>query len=151
MGVTKIDSAGRQFIYRQEGVRLEAYKDVAGIPTIGVGFTWYPDTGKKVQMGDKITQEQCDEIFDKVVSTFEKGVSNVVNFELNQNQFNALVSFTYNVGLKALDNSTLLKKINEKAEPSDIKIAFMMWIKAGGKINDDLKKRRLAEANLYLK
>lgn len=151
MGVTKIDGAGRQFIYHQEGVRLKAYKDVAGIPTIGVGFTWYPESGKKVQLGDEITQEQCDEIFDKVVSSFESGVSRVIKVELNQNQFNALVSFSYNVGLKALDNSTLLKKINANAEPADIKVAFMMWIKAGGKINEDLKKRRLAEANLFLK
>jgi len=144
----KIDNTGRDFIYKHEGVRLKAYLDVAGIPTIGVGFTYMPG-GKKVALGDKITLAQCDSLFTTIVADFEAAVNKMVKVSLTQNQFNALVSFSFNVGTSALAQSTLLKRVNANASPEQIKAAFAMWVKAGGKVIPDLVKRRNDEANLY--
>ena len=146
----RIDNTGRDFIYKQEGVKLKAYKDVAGIPTIGVGFTFYPG-GKKVAMGDVITLAQCDTMFTAIVSNFEDAVTKAVKVPINQNQFNALVSFSFNVGTVAFSSSTLLKKINSKSPEADIRAQFALWKKAGGKIVDDLVERRKDEADLYFK
>lgn len=147
----KIDLEGRKFIYSEEGVRLKAYKDVVGIPTIGVGFTYYPGTGKKVEMGDTITQGQCDDIFTHIISTYEQAVTDAVKITLNQHQFNALVSFTFNVGTAAFKNSTLLKLINANASEDAITNQFLLWKKAGGKVVEDLLERRKREAALYFK
>jgi lysozyme len=146
----KIDDAGRDFIYKHEGIRLKTYLDVAGVPTIGVGFTYYPN-GKKVAIGDEITLIQCDEYFTSIIASYEAAVLKAVKIPLTQNQFNALVSFSYNVGTGALTKSTLLKRINSKASPELIKAAFLMWVKAGGKVNSDLTKRRNDEADLFNK
>jgi lysozyme len=144
----KIDSVGRNFIYLKEGVRLKAYKDVVGIPTIGVGFTYYPG-GKKVQMADVISLKQCDDIFTAVVADFEKAVSAAIKVPLTQNQFNALVSLAYNIGTAGFSKSTLVKRINAGESPESITAAFNMWNKAGGKVNSTLTKRRADEAKLY--
>lgn len=150
----KIDTAGRDFIYKQEGVRLKAYYDVAGVATIGVGMTYYPGTGKSVKIGDTITLQQCDTMFGLVVADFEKAVTAAIEVPLSQSQFNALVSFTYNVGTgnstKGFLGSTLLKRINAKASVDLIRAAFLMWVKAGGKVNADLKKRRNLEADMFI-
>jgi lysozyme len=150
INVKSIDKAGRDFIYKEEGVRLKAYLDVAGIPTIGVGFTYYP-SGKKVQLGESINMYQCDLMFDTVVKTYENAVNKAVKVPLNQSQFNALVSFTFNVGAGAFQKSTLLKKINNGAAESEIRTEFLKWKIAGGKVIDGLLKRRIREANLYYK
>lgn len=151
----RIDAAGRDFIYKQEGVRLKAYYDVAEVATIGVGMTYYPATGKNVKIGDTISLEQCDSMFTALVKSYEEAVTAAVKVPLNQSQFNALVSFTYNVGIgnatKGFLGSTLLKRINAKASPDLIKAAFLMWIKAGGKVVADLKTRRTIEADLFIK
>jgi len=146
----RIDSAGREFIYNHEGVRLKAYKDVAGIPTIGVGFTYYPG-GRKVKIGDTITQAECDSMFTNIVSSYEEAVNKFVKVPINQNQFNALVSFSFNVGTGALEKSTLLKRVNAKSSPDLIKTAFLMWDEAGGKVVSDLLDRRKDEADLFNK
>ncbi|WP_428329054.1 lysozyme [Mucilaginibacter sp.] len=146
----KIDKEGRDFIYKHEGVRLKAYLDVAGVPTIGVGFTYYPG-GKKVAIGDTITQAQCDSMFTAIVASYEQAVTKAVKIPINQHQFNSLVSFSFNVGNEALAKSTLLKLINTKSSFDLIKSAFLMWDKAGGKIVQDLLQRRKDEAALYNK
>lgn len=151
----RIDSTGRDFIYKQEGIRLKAYYDVAEVATIGVGMTYYPATGKNVKIGDTISLEQCDSMFTSMVKTYEDAVTAAVKVPLTQSQFNALVSFTYNVGIgnatKGFLGSTLLKRINAKASADLIKAAFLMWIKASGKVVPDLKKRRSMEADLFIK
>ncbi|MCC8409925.1 lysozyme [Mucilaginibacter sp. UR6-1] len=144
----RIDKAGRDFIYKEEGVKLKAYLDVAGIPTIGVGFTYYPHGGK-IKLGDTITIEQCTEYFNIIVQSFEDAVSKAVKININQHQFNALVSFSFNVGIQAFKSSTLLKKINSQSTEQDIKAEFLKWKRAGGKVVDGLLKRRIREANLY--
>ena len=150
----RIDKYGRDFIYKHEGVRLKAYLDVAGVATIGAGFTYYPG-GKKVKIGDTITLNQCDAMFTTIVADYEDAVTKAVKVPINQNQFNALVSFSYNVGIgngsRGFLGSTLLKRINAKSLDDLIKAAFLMWIKASGKVNQDLKQRRIDEADLFLK
>jgi lysozyme len=148
--VNRIDTEGRNFIYKHEGVRLKAYSDVVGVSTIGVGFTYYPG-GKKVKIGDTITQTQCDSMFTAIVASYEDAVSKAVKVPINQHQFNSLVSFSFNVGAGALAESTLLKRINTKASPEDIKSAFLLWDRAGLKVNEDLLQRRIDEADLFNK
>lgn len=133
-----------------EGLRLTAYRDAVGVPTIGYGNTFYED-GSKVKMGDKITQQRADSLLVLIVDSFATSVDEYVTVVLNQNQFDALVSFTYNVGKSAFAKSTLLKKVN--AGPCDpaIRAEFMRWNKAKGKVLAGLTKRRKLEADLYFR
>ena len=141
------------FIKRREGLNLNAYQDSAGIWTIGYGSILYSD-GSPVKQGDCITQVVADQLIEEEINAKAAKVN--AGFPpavLNQNQFDALVSFAYNVGTGALLNSTLLKLV--KANPSDPKIrdAFMMWDKVhkNGQLEEvqGLKNRRSAEADLY--
>ena len=100
------DSAA-QFIARWEGCKLSAYRDVAGIPTIGYGRT------TDVKMGDVCTQEQADAWLAEEVETFRRGVRGAVLVPLNENQLAACTSLAYNIGLAAFRGSTLLRKLNE--------------------------------------
>lgn len=148
-----MSEAGREALAQWEGGHiLEAYKDVAGVWTLGAGLTYYPDTKKKIQPGDTVTLEQAKEMFAKVLKTFEVGVNSLTRDDINQNQFDALVSFAYNVGLGALQGSTLLKRVNKN--PNDfegIEEAFMMWVYAGGRVVNGLVNRRKKEIKLYEK
>lgn len=132
-----------------EGCILHAYKDSAGVWTIGWGCICYRN-GDRVKEGDKITQEVADDLLAWQVGLKVAGVNNLLNpYKVNQNQFDALVDFAYNVGIGGLEKSTLLKRV--RADPADptIRDAFAMWNKAGGKVLDALVKRRRAEADLY--
>jgi lysozyme len=96
-----------------EGLRLDAYVDPVGIPTIGYGTIRYPN-GTKVRMGDRITEDEAEEFLMHEATKFARDINEVVEgIALNQNQFDALVSFTYNVGPGALRSSTLLKKLKQ--------------------------------------
>lgn len=145
----QISENGKNLIKEFEQCRLKAYLDSVGIPTIGWGNTFYQD-GTKVKLGDKISQQQADTLFDTVVSRFADKVSSLTT-QLNQNQFDALVSFAYNVGVNALANSTLLKKINKNPLDSSIRNEFLRWNKAGGKVLKGLTKRRKRESDLYFR
>lgn len=147
----KIDATGVKIIENFEGTKLKAYQDWVGVWTIGCGMTYYPGTGKKVQSGDTITQAQCDSMFLALVKDFELAVTTAIKVPLNQNQFNALVSMCYNIGTTGFSNSTLVKRINAKASPDLIKAAFLMWVKAGGKVSKTLTQRRNDEADLFIK
>jgi lysozyme len=146
----KIDKAGRDFIYKHEGVRLKAYLDSVNVPTIGVGMTYYPGTGKKVQIGDVISLAQCDSMFTAIVASYEAAVTKAITVSITQSQFNALVSMAYNIGTAGFSKSTLVKRINASSSADLIKAAFLMWNKSGGKVNSTLSKRRNDEANLFL-
>jgi len=141
------------FIKSREGLKLKAYQDSAGIWTIGYGTIIFEDLSP-VRKGDVITQRRADQLIKKEISLKSAKVNAALGtVAVNQNQFNALVSFAYNVGTGALLSSTLLKRV--KANPVDTKIrdAFMMWNKAhvNGKLVAirGLTKRRAAEADLY--
>ena len=145
----KLDSKGYDLIKEFEGFSDIPYKCSANIPTIGYGNTFYPD-GKRVSMLDKqITKEYADEIFKNVVDNFAFKVSKLIKSKVTQNQFNALVSFAYNVGIGNLEKSTLLKLVN--INPNDAMIAkqFLRWNKAKGKELKGLTNRRIKESALY--
>ena len=145
----KLDSKGYDLIKEFEGFSNIPYKCSANIPTIGYGNTFYPD-GKRVSMLDKqITKEYADEIFKNVVDNFAFKVSKLIKSKVTQNQFNALVSFAYNVGIGNLEKSTLLKLVN--TNPNDAMIAkqFLRWNKAKGNELKGLTNRRIKESALY--
>ena len=132
-----------------EGWSSNPYLDVAKIPTIGYGFTYYPN-GKKVTMADNpMSKEEGDRILRKILADFEDAINDLVVVPLTQNQFDALVSFVYNVGINAFKNSTLLRELNmgryEKAADQ-----FARWNKAGGRVVQGLVNRRRAERSLFL-
>lgn len=145
---------GMNLIKKWEGCKLEAYLCPAGVATIGYGMTYYP-TGKKVQLGDKITQQQADEMFKWLVENkYETPVKMQLGETyaiLNNLSVDALVSFAYNVGVKAFAQSTLLKKIKaDKLDFCGIQKEFNKWVKSAGKVLPGLQKRRVDEFNLYL-
>ncbi len=107
----KTSAAGRKLIEQREGVELTAYKDSAGVLTIGVGHTSAVGA-PKVVAGMKITAAQASEILSRDLATFETAVSSAVKVQINQNEFDALVSFAFNVGAGAFKGSTLLKRLN---------------------------------------
>lgn len=145
----KTSKKGIELIKRYEGFVGKPYLDAVGIPTIGYGATHYGN-GIKVKMTDKpITEEEATILLSKMLVSYEDTVNRLVTRELNKNQFDALVSFTYNLGGANLKSSTLLKKVN--ANPCDRTIAdeFNKWVNAGGKKLNGLVKRRKEEAKLY--
>lgn len=145
----KVSQNGKEFIMKHEGVRLKAYLCPAKVPTIGWGNTLY-ENSTKVKMGDEISLDKAKELFSAIITKFEKSVlSALKGGVVTQNQFDALVSFTYNLGAGNLNKSTLLKKVI--AHPNDLTIRdeFMKWNKAGGKVLSGLTKRRAQEADLY--
>ena len=140
----KINEKGLDLIKSFEGLRLEAYLCPAGVWTIGYGHT------KGVKKGMKITKEKADELLMEDLQKFQKGVEKLTSkVELTDNQFSALVSFAFNLGLGNLENSTLLKKVNRNPNDETIRNEFMKWIYAGGKPLEGLKRRRKHEADLY--
>ncbi|WP_322853093.1 lysozyme [Acinetobacter baumannii] len=133
----------------QFGTRFTAYDDGVGIWTIGIGTTVYPN-GVKVKKGDTCTPEQAKAYFKHDLAKFEKTVNESVTVPLTQNQFDALVSLTYNIGSGAFKGSTLLKLLN-KGDYKGAADQFLVWNKAGGKVMKGLVRRREAERALFLK
>jgi lysozyme len=145
-----ISYKGIKLITSFEGFVNKPYLDVIGKCTIGYGTTIYPN-GVKVSMTDKpITLEQAKEYLMHDLQKFEKGVNELISkTKLNQNQFDALVSFAYNCGLGNLKTSTLLKLVKAMPTSEAIFNQFLRWNKAGGKEITGLTRRRKAEAELY--
>jgi lysozyme len=144
-----LDNKGYLFITKHEGLSLKPYLCPAKIPTIGYGNTYYLD-GKRVTLLDKeITKQQAFEMFKEIANRFGKRVDELVTSNINQNQFNSLVSFAYNVGTGNFSSSTLLKKVNKNPNDLTLKAEFLRWNKAGGKILNGLTNRRNEEADLY--
>lgn len=143
-----ISQNGINFIKQNEGLRLNAYLDSVKIPTIGYGNTQYED-GTKVKMGDKVTKERAELLFKYWAQDFASKVNKLVKAEVNQNQFDSLVSFSYNIGMGAFGKSTLLKKVNIKPCDPSIEDEFMRWVRGGGRVLPGLIKRRRQEWLLY--
>ena len=147
--VTSIGTAGLELIKKFEGFYSKPYKCPAGVPTIGYGATYYED-GTKVKLTDPpITEERGVQLFRNVLVSYERAVDSFCRDDITQNQFDALVSFAFNVGTQALKNSTLLKRVNANPTDPDIRVQFLRWNKAGGVILKGLTRRRQAEADLY--
>jgi lysozyme len=150
-------TTGIQLIKDFEKLSLKPYLCSAGVPTIGWGNTFYPN-GKKVTMKDPaITEQRAEEIFKWVLSLFENDVNSLVKVPLKQHQFDALVSFAYNVGSdidaddipEGLGDSKLLRMINTDPNKPGIETEFLKWCNAGGKKMKGLLRRRMIEATLY--
>ncbi|MDV2441526.1 lysozyme [Acinetobacter gerneri] len=145
----KTSNSGINLIKSFEGLRLKAYDDGVGVWTIGFGTIKYPN-GVRVKKGDTCTETQAEQYLRNELIAFENAINRLVKVPLTQNQFDALVSFTYNLGETNLANSTLLKKLNAK-DYKGTAAEFPRWNKAGGKVLNGLVKRRKAEMELFLK
>lgn len=140
----KLDEKGLKALHEREGLRLKPYLDTQGIPTIAMGNTFYLD-GIKVTMKDKpLTQKEAEELGNTVANQFASKVDKLVKSKVNQNQFNALVSLAYNIGITGFTNSTVLRLVNSNPENAKIQDAFMMWTK-----NKELIGRRKSEVKQY--
>ncbi|WP_320728543.1 lysozyme [Enterobacter ludwigii] len=139
---------GIALIKQFEGCKLTAYQDSVGVWTIGYGWT-QPVDGKPIRAGMTIKQETAERLLKTGLVSYESDVSRLVRVGLNQGQFDALVSFTYNLGARSLSTSTLLRKLNagDYAGAAD---EFLRWNKAGGKVLNGLTRRREAERALFL-
>lgn len=148
----KTSAAGRKIIEQREGVVLTAYKDSAGILTIGVGHTSAAGS-PKVTPGMKITATEASQILSRDLNIFEQAVTSSVKVALNQNEFDALVSLAFNIGADAFKKSTLLKKLNadDRRGAAD---QFLVWnkITVNGKKQalKGLTTRREAERKQFL-
>ncbi len=138
----KTSLEGIDLIKHFEGCELEAYKCPAGVWTIGYGHI------KGVQQGDVITEQQADDMLVEELEEYENYIHNLVNCPLNQNQFDALVSWVYNLGSSNLQASTLLKVLNA-GDYAGVPAQMLRWNKAGGKVLEGLTRRRQAEADLF--
>ncbi|KAA0260064.1 lysozyme [Hafnia alvei] len=139
---------GINLIKQFEGCKLTAYQDSVGVWTIGYGWT-QPVDGKPVAKGMVTTQQKANDLLKQGVVQYENGVNSLVKVQLNQNQFDALVDFAYNLGVNALKGSILLKKLNA-GDYAGAANEFTKWNKAGGKELAGLMRRREAEKTLFL-
>ncbi|WP_247996685.1 lysozyme [Brucella tritici] len=143
----RINAAGLSLVKQWEGLKNTAYRDVAGVLTIGYGHTsaaGAPTVTPGMAIGDK----EAERILKADLAKFEARVERFVKVPLTDNQFAALVSFDFNTG--ALDKSTLLKKLN-KGDYAAVPVELMKWVNAGGKRVQGLVNRRAAEAGLWAK
>ena len=140
-----ISQNGIDLIKQFEGCKLKAYQCSAGVWTIGYGHT-----GSDVYKGLTITQEKAESLLKSDLIVHCNNVSKLVKVKLNQNQFDALVSFEYNVGYGNFSSSTLLKLLN-KGDYTGAAGQFEKWVYAGKTVLAGLQKRRKAEKELFLK
>ena len=138
----KTGTKGIELIKHFEGCELEAYKCAAGVWTIGYGHI------KGVTPESAITQEQAEQMLVEELNEYEGYINDMVTTPLSQNQFDALVSWVYNLGGGNLKASTLLKVLNS-GDFNGVPAQLMRWNKAGGKVLEGLTRRRQAEADLF--
>ena len=143
-GPKRINSNGLLLIKSFEGLRLKAYRDAVGIWTIGYGTT------RGVQPNMSISEAEAEQLMRDDLIRFEQAINSAISVPINDNQFSALVSFTYNVGSGAFRDSTLLKRLNGRQDIRKTADEFPRWNKAGGRILHGLTRRRHAERALFL-
>lgn len=143
----KTSQSGLDLIAKYEGIRLKAYKCSAGVWTIGIGSTRYED-GSPVQAGDVLPSEAAAyKLFANTLGQYERAVSKLSG--LSQNQFDALVSLCYNIGVGAFGKSTAFKLAANNPNDPAIREAIGRWNKVKGKVVQGLVNRRKAEADHY--
>lgn len=140
-----ISQVGVDLIKGFEGVILHTYIDAVGVKTIGYGHT-----GSDAYSGRVITMAQAEAFLKQDLGAFEHAVNDAVKVSINQNQFDSLVSFSFNVGKGALQSSTLLRKLNSR-DYNGAASEFLKWNKGGGRVLAGLTRRRQAERDLFLK
>ena len=145
----KTSDKGLALIKSFEGFSARPYLCPAGVPTIGYGATYYPD-GRRVTMQDKpVSEADATAMLRSMLASYEAGVTRYVAVPVTQGQFDALVSFAYNVGLSALKSSTLLRLLNAR-DYAGAAAQFPRWNRAGGKVLPGLTRRREAERVMFL-
>jgi len=137
-----ISEEGLSLIKKFEGCELKAYRCAANVLTIGYGTT------KGVTEDMEITKEEAESILKEEMHEYESYINDMVKVPLKQNQFDAMVSWVFNLGSGNLSSSTLLKKLNN-SEYDEVPSQIKRWNKAGGKVLDGLIRRREAEALLF--
>ena len=144
----KISSVGLELIKEFEGFSSVAYLCPAKIPTIGYGNTFWED-GRKVKLGEQISKTKALELLEFVANRdFASKIAPHIKVEVNQKQFDAMVSLAYNIGATAFINSTLLKKVNAR-DFAGAGNEFLRWNKSGGKELLGLTRRRAREKELF--
>jgi len=138
----KISKAGIDFIKDFEELRLEAYDDGGGVPTIGWGST------KGVRMGDVITLEEAESMLEWDLAEAEEAVNQFVEVDMRPYEYDALVSFTFNCGVNAFHGSTLLRLLNA-GDRNGAALQFPRWNKDNGKVVKGLVRRRAAEQKMF--
>ena len=138
----KTSGIGIELIKEFEGCRQVAYQDSVGVWTIGYGHT------KDVYEGQLVIKKTCETMLAEDLEEFEDYVESYVKVELSQNQFDALVAWTFNLGPGNLSESTMLKKLNE-GDYESVPDEMRRWNKAGGEVLNGLVRRRDAEAELF--
>ena len=138
----KTSPKGIALIKEFEGLRLKAYECPGGVWTIGYGHT------AGVKPGMTITEEQAEQFLKEDLIVFEKAVNNQ-NLSINQNQFDALISLIYNIGIGNFQKSTLLRKARVNPDDNSIMDEFLKWVYSKGRVLPGLQRRRLAEMKLY--
>jgi lysozyme len=148
---------GKELLAQWEGMKLHVYNDAAGLPTIGVGHLLTPDelnSGKiyiqaeLVSYANGLTQQQVLDLLGQDLEKFEKVINEGVTVDLNQNQFDALVAFAFNVGAGAFKGSTLLKVLNQ-GQYDEVPDQLRQWTRAGGRVVQGLVNRREHEIKLW--
>lgn len=142
----RMSENGKRILKNFEGLKLCAYRCTSGIWTIGYGHT-----GITVKSGDIITEAAANEFFEQDIKFFENAVNTLVTVKLNQNQFDALISFCFNIGVgkDGFAGSTMRKLLN-RGEYTAAAEQFMRWVYSGGKISEGLRRRRIKERELFL-
>ncbi len=144
----RIAQNGLALIKDFEGLELEAYQDIVGVWTIGYGHTDHAGP-PEVTPGLTITEDEAEDILRNDLGQYENAVSKAVKVDITQNMFDALVSITYNIGVNGMKGSTFIKRLNQKDYVGCAE-AMQWWNKAGGQVVSGLKRRREAEADLFL-
>jgi lysozyme len=147
MATIRISRSGLEKIQQHEALRLTAYKDVAGKWTIGWGHLIQPHESHLI--GATITHEQATELLRQDLARMEKAVNELVKVPITGNQYDALVSFVFNVGVNNFRKSTLLRKLNA-GDYQGAALEFPRWKFAGGQVQAGLLARRAAEQSLFM-
>jgi lysozyme len=144
----KTSKRGLDLIKKFEGLYLQTYLCPSKIPTIGYGTTNI--NGRKVPMGLTITKEEAENYLEIDLIFFERSLNRLIGAtDIKQNQYDALIAFSYNCGVQALKSSTLFRLVRENPNNPEIRNQFMRWVRSNGTVLNGLVRRRKAEADLY--
>jgi lysozyme len=138
----RINAEGLALLRQWEGCRLDAYRDIGGVWTIGYGHT------RTARQGMTITQEQAESLLREDLHVFEAAVADAVHVDLTDNQFAALVSWAYNVGVSAMRRSSLIRRLNA-GDYDAVPAELAKWNRVKGQVVRGLSNRRAAEAGLW--
>jgi lysozyme len=139
-----LDTNGYKALHNREGLKLKPYLDTNGVPTIAMGNTYYLD-GRRVTMKDRpLYPCEAEQLGNITADNFAKKVDALVTSKVNQNQFNALVSIAYNIGINGFAGSTFLSRVNRNPNDHNNASAIMMWVK-----DKELIGRRCSEVIQY--